>query len=113
MANRNRTAGNAFELVIAKLLKPLFPMVKTSRYGSRELDALKVDLMHTEPFNFQIKLTQQTPSVRLLDEMPDDKNINIIVWGKTEKADRYIMNKGNYAILKMDDLIKIIEVGIR
>jgi hypothetical protein len=113
MANRNRTAGNAFELAIARFLRPIFPWVKTSRYGSRELDALKVDLMNTDPFNFQVKLTQQTPPVKLLDQMPKGEKINVIVWGKTEKADKYIINKGNYTILKFDDFLKIIELAYK
>ena len=107
MANRNRRAGKRFELVIANILRPFFPHIKTSRYGSRELDAQKVDLMHTGPFNFQIKLTQQTPSIRLLDQMPP--GFNVIVWGKTEKADRYIINKGNYVIMKLDDFTTMLK----
>jgi hypothetical protein len=106
MSARNRQAGNAFERTIARLLKPLFPKVITSRYGSRELDSQKVDLMHTGIYNFQIKLTANTPTIRLLDEMPAGRNV--IVWGKTERRGSYIMQNGTYAIIKFDLLLELL-----
>ena len=38
--------------------------------------------------------------------MPDGKNI--IIWGKTEKADKYFIKKGEYAIMKLDLLIELL-----
>jgi hypothetical protein len=107
MSSRNRKAGNNYELEKAKQLQPLFPDIITTRLGSRYLDSQKVDLMNTGRYQFQCKLTQAIPQIRLLDQMPAGKR-NVIIWGKTAKVSKYIVRQGEYAILKWNDFVEIL-----
>jgi hypothetical protein len=104
--NRNRTAGNTYERYICNLLKTIFPNVLTSRNESRTMDAKKVDLVNTEPYHFQIKLTKSFPGVDILDEMPSGENI--IIWGRVKKAKVNFIKKGDYAIMNLRTLTKLI-----
>ena len=106
MPNRNRTAGNGYELEFIKKIKHIWENAVSSRSESRSLDAAKVDVCNTPPFQFQCKLTQQTPNVNLLDEMPEGDNV--IVWGKTEKANKNFVKKGDYVIMKLETFIDLL-----
>ena len=106
MANRNREAGNKYELWIMDKIKFLFPNILTSRNESRTLDAQKVDFCNTNPFQIQCKLTQQTPNVDILDEMPEGKNV--IIWGKTRRKNKNIVKNGDYVIMKLETFIELI-----
>ena len=106
MSNRNRDAGNKYELWILDKIHFLFPSILTSRNESRTLDGKKVDFCNTEPFQFQCKLTQHTPNVDILDEMPKGKNV--IIWGKTYKKTTNIVKKGDYVIMKLETFIELI-----
>ena len=105
--NRNRDAGHGYELRFAKKVKHIFPNIVTSRNESRSMDAKKVDHCFTGPYNFQCKFQMNTPPVKLLDEMPE--GINVIIWGKTVKANVNFVLKEEYAIIKLDEFIKLIE----
>ena len=104
--NRNRTAGNNYELKVMKLLKGLFPEIVTSRNESRSVDAKKVDFCNTGKLNFQCKLSINSPSYDILDEMPS--GMNIIVHGKVKKANKNFVLKGEYVIMKLDTLIDLL-----
>ena len=104
--NRNRSAGNGYELKILNRIKFLFPDILTSRNESRSMDAKKVDFCNTQPFNFQCKLTMNQPSVKILDQMPEGKNV--IIWGRVEKANRNFIKKDDYVIMKLDTFIDLI-----
>ena len=106
MANRNRDAGNKYELWILDRIKGRFPNVVTSRNESRIMDGKKVDCCNTDPFQFQCKLTQNTPNVDILDEMPEGKNV--IIWGKTKRKDVRMRKNGDYVIMKLDTFIDLI-----
>ena len=106
MSNRNRDAGNGYELVFLNKVKHIWPNAVTSRSESRSLDAQKVDLCFTPPYKFQCKLQLNTPSVKLLDEMPGKDNV--IVWGKTVKANKNFVKKEDYVIMKLDTFIDLI-----
>lgn len=89
MANRNRTAGNAYELRIVNRYNsfgfsdaggeiiPLFPVVGSTRNLSRKLDSMKVDIYTEDPTKFkdfglviQAKTTTNTtPYPKLLKQM--------------------------------------------
>jgi hypothetical protein len=102
--NRNRTAGNTYERYICNLLKTIFPNVLTSRNESRTMDAKKVDLVNTEPYHFQIKLTKSFPGVDILDEMPSGENI--IIWGRVKKSKGQLYKKGRLCYNEFANLNK-------
>ena len=104
--NRNRDAGHNYERKFVNRIKHIFPNVVTSRYESKSTDDKKVDLCFTGPYNFQCKFQMNTPPVKLLDEMPE--GINVIIWGKTVKANVNFVLKEEYAIIKLDEFIKLI-----
>jgi hypothetical protein len=107
MSARNKKAGDKYELWFIKAIKSIWPKAGSSRNESRALDAKKVDVINTFPFQFQLKLQKNYPDIRILDQMPEGNNV--IVWGKTEKAEKNFIKKGDYAIMKLDlflDLIK-------
>ena len=106
MSNRNRDAGNGYELKILNRIKFLFPDILTSRNESRSMDAKKVDFCNTHPFNFQCKLQKQTPNVEILNQMPEGKNV--IVWGKTRRASVNMVKDGDYVIMKLDTFLDLI-----
>ena len=104
---RNRTAGNAFELQVLKKFIKFFPDILTSRNESRSMDAKKVDFCNTYPFHFQCKLSVNTPNFKILDEMPEGKNV--LIYGKVVKANKNFMQKETYAILKLDDFLELLK----
>jgi hypothetical protein len=109
MSNRNRTAGHTWERECQKILLSLYPKVLTSRNESRTLDNLKVDLTHTDPYYFQCKTTANKLDYHtLLNEMPQDGHINVLLHRLTKKANTRFIKQGDYAILKMDDFIELI-----
>ena len=106
MGNRNRTAGNGYELEFIKKIKHIWENAVSSRFESRSLDAAKVDVVNTPPFQFQCKKQMNTPSVKILDEMPEGNNV--IIWGKTEKANVNFMLKEEYVIMKLETFIDLL-----
>ena len=106
MSNRNRNAGNGYELKILKKLKELFPDILTSRNESRSMDAKGVDFVNTKPFNFQCKLSITKPSYDVLERMPE--GINVVIHGHVVKAEKNFVKKEDYVIMKLDDFIDLI-----
>ena len=105
--NRNRTAGNNYELKVLKKLKEIFPQIVTSRNESRSMDASKVDFCFTGPYNFQVKLSINKPSYDIINEMPE--GVNVIIHGQVKKANKHFILKEEYAIIKLDDFINLIK----
>lgn len=106
----NRRRGIRWELVCIKAIKHLFPEAVSSRAESRERDAAKVDICFTEPFNIQCKLSNQRVQYEeILASMPEEENINVIFNKLTRKSKKSFLPLGTYAILTMDDFIKIME----
>ena len=58
MSNKNRRKGHNAERYYANVFKEIYPDVVTSRYGSRQMDDAKVDLIGL-PFLTQIKAGKQ------------------------------------------------------
>jgi len=118
---RNRVAGHSFEREVVKILKDIgFAFAATSRAESRSRDGKKVDIMNSEehkngrlPYNFQCKnLTAKTKLeyYKLLDEMPSGSEINIVLHNRTVKtAGNRFLTKGQYAVMKMEDLFRMIQ----
>ena len=115
MANRNRTAGNAWEREIVKRLNDLevFPKLGTTRELSSSLDAKKVDITvrdNEDKFDYAIQCKNTKSSLnysKLLSEI-DSKDIKVIFHKQTEKKDKNFYVKGKYAILNLDDFLSII-----
>ena len=93
---RNRRAGHDYERQIAKELRHLgFINCRTSRYASKMLDDLKVDLTYTNPFNIQCKNSLRINYKETLSEMPDDHNYNVI-FHKCRRKEYVIMDKASF-----------------
>lgn len=118
MSNRNRSAGHWLEREVVKKLKVIgFPFATTSRSESRSRDNQKIDIINTDevengrlPYNIQCKNTSTSlPYHSFLAEMPDDKNINVIIHNKTKKVNTQFRTIGQYAIMNSVDFYKLIE----
>jgi len=106
----NRRRGIRWELVCIKAIKHLFPKAVSSRAESRERDAAKVDICFTEPFNIQCKLSNKRINYdEILVSMPEEKNINVIFNKLTRKTGNKFLPLGTYAILTMEDFIKMMD----
>ena len=84
MANRNRDAGNGYELKVLKRLAETFPDIVTARNESRSTDASGVDFCNTGKFNFQCKLSINKPGYEVLERMPE--GVNVVIHGQVKKA---------------------------
>lgn len=75
MPIKAKKKGNAFELQIVNLLKEYGYDAKTTRFASRELDNLGVDVLTSAPFNIQCKAVERlSPGYHeILKDMPRDK----------------------------------------
>lgn len=70
--------------------------------GNLWLDSQKVDLTGTDPYYFQCKATEKAPAYHtILDEMPEGKNINVILHKRN--------NRGVIAVLQFEDFINLIK----
>jgi len=110
----NRRRGIKWELDSIKAIKHLFPKAVSSRAESRIRDAEKVDICYTGKFNIQCKLTNARIKYdRILKEMPEEKGqINVIFHKFTRKSGKNFVPLGKYAILNLEDFIKLIEDGL-
>ena len=109
MANKNRDRGNAYELQCIKKLKHLYPNAVSSRSESKNLDNQQVDIVYTGEFYFQCKNMTTKPDYHIiLNEMPQGK-VPIILHKKTKKSEKNFISQGEYAILRAEDFIKLLE----
>lgn len=108
----NRTAGNNFERQCVIDMRGIgFGKAVTSRAESRNMDAKKVDICYTEPFYFQCKnMVGNINYEEILNEMPSEDMINIVLHKKTRKVNDRFLTTGTYAFLKYEDLLKILEL---
>jgi hypothetical protein len=105
--NNSRAVGNAYERQIRlEFIELGWKDCQTSRYASKETDDKKVDLVHTEPFNVQIKRWSSAPAYqKVLSEMPDT-GINIIIHKKPNKGEVVVMEKRDfYYLLEHIDML--------
>lgn len=117
---RNRLAGNNEELrVIKKLITIGFKGLITSRFNSRHRDNAKVDIMYKDesisgrlPYNFQVKtLAKPCAYGKLLKEMPEGKEVNVVLHKQTKKdVSGRFQKVGEYAILNAEDFYDLIEI---
>lgn len=108
-ANKNKNAGNSWELEVVRDLKQMGYTAGSSRNESKKLDALKVDIVTDYPFYIQCKAQIATPDlqVNLEDVKLKDKPF-VVFWKKRTKAKVNFKTQGKYAILKLEDFYKLV-----
>lgn len=87
----------------------------TSRSESRSRDGQKIDLINQDEFsngrlpgNFQCKTTSTSlPYGKILAEMPEGKELNIIAHNQTRKVGQRFISIGHYAIMTLDDFLNL------
>tara|TARA_R100001510_G_C7529952_1_gene121815 strand:- start:150 stop:497 length:348 start_codon:yes stop_codon:yes gene_type:complete len=101
----SRRKGHEYEREIVKRFNELgWDKAVTSRYASKMMDDLKVDLCNTEPFYIQCKCTKRAPNIRqILKDMPDTSNYNIITWKVPKDNDQYLM-------MNLEDFIELLKM---
>ncbi len=115
MGTRNRRTGNAWELTCKRKLEPIFPFLVSARSESRNRDNQKVDLMNADeykngrcPYNIQCKSLCSTSNYRrIMEVMPTDIGVNVILHNQTKKKGSRFITVGNYAILDSQEFWKI------
>ena len=113
MAVNSRNKGTSYERKLAKEWREFGFNTKTSRYESKMLDDMKVDLTNTGIFNIQAKAVERlSPSYHdILDSMPKDNNYNCIFHKRNRKGEVVVMTKGDfYDIVQMLINLQIINV---
>lgn len=116
---RNRAAGTGWEREVAQMFREMgFPYVVTTRSESRSRDAQKVDLMNKDewkhgrlPYNVQCKNVKgHLKYAKLLDELPKIPGlINFIAHKQTEKKNNRFVTTDKFAILRLEDFIKMMD----
>jgi hypothetical protein len=117
--NRNRTAGNSFELEIVNAFKKAgYLHAVSSRSENRTRDAEKVDIVNHNEFkngrleyNIQCKnVSGPIPYQKLLEEIEELKDItNVVIHKKTERVNNKFMPRGKYAFLYLKDFLMMVE----
>jgi hypothetical protein len=93
------------------MIRHLFPDCVTSRVESKAQDDKGVDLCNTGNLQIQCK-NMSTPLKyeEVLDKMPSsDSLINVIFFKKTKKVNTTFREIGQFAILKLEDFVKLLE----
>ena len=110
----SKNKGSAYERKLAKEWREFgFSDCKTSRFESKMLDDLGVDLTNTGIFNIQAKAVERlSPSYHeILASMPKDNNYNLIFHKRNRKGDVVVMTKEDfYDILQMLINLEIVNV---
>lgn len=99
-----RKKGHDYERKIREELRStFFPQCETSRFASKMMDDLKVDLVLTDPFQIQCKAVEKLGGYHdILTQMPVNGKINAVF----HKRNR----KGEVVVVKKDDFYKIVEM---
>ncbi len=115
---RNKVAGSTWERELAIAFRELgFTDVITTRQGSRELDAKKIDLMNSNlsihgrlPYNVQAKnIKGHIPYAKVIGELPKEPGIvNVIMHKMTNKVGSRFILQDKFAILYLDDFLDMV-----
>lgn len=112
MATRGKSArvkGHTFERDIAQKFRDLgWTDCETSRFASKKMDDLKVDLVETPPFYVQCKAVENLgPLHNVLAEMPKKDMLNIVFHKKSRKGTIVAMTEESFwALIKIAHLNK-------
>ena len=81
---------------------------ETSRFASKKLDDMKVDLVETDPFYVQCKAVENLgPVHNVLAEMPDKEMLNIVFHKKSRKGTIVAMEEASFwALVELANLNK-------
>jgi len=108
MSNRNRTAGNNFELDVVKRVKERGWKATTTRFSSHKLDYNAVDIDTDFPWMIQCKSTVNTPNMDgILND--DNKEANVVFWRKMEKRGERFYRIDEFAMLRMEDFMDLVD----
>ena len=105
MANRNKQAGSRLELDIVSRLKEMGYEAVTARYASRMMDDKGIDIVSDFPFAIQCKASINQPNCH---QIFTEKECDVIFFRKMEKQGKRFFAKGEYAMLRLDDLLNLI-----
>ena len=106
MANRNKQAGSKFELDIIHKLKEMGYDAVSARYASRMMDDKGIDIISESfPLQIQAKASINQPNCH---SILTEKECDVIFFRKMEKQNTRFYSKGEYAMLKLDDLLNLI-----
>lgn len=97
MSINARNKGHNYERKIMNEWKKLgWKLCKTSRYANQQLDAMKVDLVETDPFQVQCKAVEAGINYhKLLGDMPNNDKSNL-VFHKRNKKEVVVMDKDTF-----------------
>lgn len=115
---RNRTAGGNWERALAQLFRDIgFKDIITTRQGSRELDALKIDLMNSNTskegrfkYNIQAKCVKgHLLYGKVIGELPKEAGFtNVVCHRMTRKVGNRFIEEDTFAILYLDDFLELV-----
>lgn len=111
MANRNRTAGNKYELDVIKKLKGVgYTDAVSSRSESRRRDAAGIDICYSGPWAIQCKSMSKIPNYhKLIKEMKyDEGEVPVVVHNYTKKAVVNFISQEEYVTMKLSDWLNLI-----
>ena len=116
----SKNKGNNFERQIVNELKELTgnENISTSRSTSKKLDNMKIDIFDEDgvlPCYFQLKKTQNTPSVKKInDEVGKIDKPLCILWNIQEKKEgnTNITSCGEYAIIPKSFFYELLKLSI-
>lgn len=108
----NKKRGNIWELLcIHNVCRKYWPESVSSRSESRRLDDAGVDICFTDPFYFQCKTTSKRLNYKkVLEDMPQNENINVILERLTEKRGSRFYKLEDYVHLTLSDFLKLLEM---
>lgn len=107
---KSRNKGHNYERKVRKEMIDMgWEDCQTSRFASKMMDDLGVDLVNTPPFQVQCKAVEKgCQYTKILASMPDNENYNII-FHKKERKEYAIMYKSDfYELLKIMKAEKLI-----
>lgn len=115
MSNRNRSAGNNFELIIINELKEMGYEAVSTRAESRNADARGIDIITDLPFNPQCKISINQPNIhKLLTETDTDLIFYRRVVAKdykqkNGKTKRTFVKDGDYVMMEKSAFYNLIK----
>lgn len=108
----SRVAGHNWERECRTLFREsgLFPDCETSRFESKKMDDMKVDLCGTGKYYFQCKnVATRCNYAEILDQMPKDGHHNIILEKLTKRKGSRFVQIGQYVHMDLKTLISILD----
>lgn len=103
--NKNRSKGIRYELYVAKLLRDIYPNIKTARYASRETDDKGIDFVNTGSTEIQAKTLKQRPNFNDVFNAMITNRPKLFIY-----KDNKIKGKpGEYAVMRLEDMLILLQ----